>query len=829
MRPTIELRNVKIAWRTSAGATCANSTNCNNYPGGQCWLANIIVVDAPCAVCNTPPAPYAQCTPPATFATERVVTGNQTWAGLVGGSASAITTTIKLTGTGILTVSGDLDLTGSGAVLYVDGPELRVVGGNFKIEASGARAIFVNARLRTTGNTEQKPGSFLCITGSEVEIGDEIAGGLFSGGSTSANYQNDGGKSYFDNVVLNITSNLQLSSSSTGEAIFIDVCGEIGDRGANNAMTTAFGVTDGDDSGNLQNGRVMQFYNSRFALANGSGVQNEGSGTMTFCESAVKVNNGNFQNSGIINGCGMCLGIEDQIQNNGTWTASISSWYAGGTTSGTLPINPPAESTAAAILSCFPACEPLCNPPVITCPGNTTVACGASTAPAATGTATATNGCGTVIITSSDAGTPSACGYTITRTWTATDANNNTSSCNQFITVSPAAPASFATPLPGNISIACGAAPPTGTPLSYSNGATGACLISGSVTSQITGSFTACAGGTFTETWTFGDACDRTISHSRTITVQPAPAASFVSLPGDITISCSQAPPAPSSLNYSNGQMGACLISGSVTSQITGSFTACAGGTFTETWAFGDACDRTISHSRTITVQPAPAASFIGPLPGDITVSCSVGETLPTSSLSYSNGQTGACTISGSVTSSITRNLQACPAVFVETWTFADLCGRAITHSRNIIVSVLWDNGNISASANGNGVYSCSGPSAGLFGPFQVTSAGYGGHFADIKHFVYTQLSGDGQIIAQFVSATNAGFGGIMIRETLNPGSKKVNVRTQSSMNNVQREVRATTNGMEVTQQWTRTHKWLRLDRTGNVFNAYTSPTGKPQ
>lgn len=92
-------------------------------------------------------------------------------------------------------------------------------------------------------------------------------------------------------------------------------------------------------------------------------------------------------------------------------------------------------------------------------------------------------------------------------------------------------------------------------------------------------------------------------------------------------------------------------------------------------------------------------------------------------------------------------------------------------------------------------------------------------------HFIHTQLSGDGQIIARFVSATNAGFGGIMIRESLAPGSKKVNVRTQGNMN-IEREVRFTTNASEVTQQWPRYHKWLRLDRTGNVFNMFSSPDG---
>jgi len=62
----------------------------------------------------------------------------------------------------------------------------------------------------------------------------------------------------------------------------------------------------------------------------------------------------------------------------------------------------------------------------ITCPRDTTLTCGASTAPASTGTATVPdNGCG-VKVSYSDV---------ITRTWTATDACGNTKTCTQTITV----------------------------------------------------------------------------------------------------------------------------------------------------------------------------------------------------------------------------------------------------------------------------------------------------------------------------------------------------------------------------------------------------------
>jgi subtilisin-like proprotein convertase family protein len=82
------------------------------------------------------------------------------------------------------------------------------------------------------------------------------------------------------------------------------------------------------------------------------------------------------------------------------------------------------------------------TPPTITCPANVSIACTASTAPAATGTATATDGCSaTVTITSTDVSTQTAAGcsndsYQIFRTWRATDACGNFSTCLQTITVS---------------------------------------------------------------------------------------------------------------------------------------------------------------------------------------------------------------------------------------------------------------------------------------------------------------------------------------------------------------------------------------------------------
>ncbi|MBK7426619.1 MAG: hypothetical protein IPI60_06140 [Saprospiraceae bacterium] len=53
------------------------------------------------------------------------------------------------------------------------------------------------------------------------------------------------------------------------------------------------------------------------------------------------------------------------------------------------------------------------------------------------------------------------------------------------------------------------------------------------------GSFDAC-GGTQTITWTFTDACDRTITHTQSITVEPAPEPVFINAPSDVTMTCEE-------------------------------------------------------------------------------------------------------------------------------------------------------------------------------------------------------------------------------------------------------------------------------------------------
>src|SRR5437667_331188 len=114
--------------------------------------------------------------------------------------------------------------------------------------------------------------------------------------------------------------------------------------------------------------------------------------------------------------------------------------------------------------------------------------------------------------------------------------------------------------------------------------------------------------------------------------------------PANITVACG-AVPAASTIAFSNGLTGSCLISGTSNPSTLSALPANGcGGTVTETWTATDPCGRVIaSVSRTITVSPAALPTMTAP--ANITVAC--GAIPAASTITYSNGLTGSCLISG--------------------------------------------------------------------------------------------------------------------------------------------------------------------------------------
>ncbi len=406
----------------------------------------------------TPPAPHSKCTPPSSFDKDVVVPAGTTvtWQSLGLGKPDEVTNKIRISGGGTVIVqNGDLLLKSSGAVLNLEGVEFIVNNGNLKLDEVSSRFIQNGGALRTYGNFQQKENSVICITDTDIEIGDEEADGQFNttgNNSTSANWQNDGGYRYLENNCINVTHDYQLESSGSGSGtngvdVIINCCFEIGDRGPNHATPTPFGVSDGDDSGNWQSSNTQSIYGTDIVVANGD-YQNSNA-TMTMCDVDVKLNkSGNFQNqsSGTIVGENLCLAVEDILENSGTWTASIDDWYSDKNNSTNVPGAGSETAESTILTECFEnnCCDEICICPPLTliCPPDTTIESCKSQAEINAAFAAwklgvvVAGGCSPQLSVSPELAPP-ACGGSFIVTFTVTDVCEPTS-CTATFSVAPA-------------------------------------------------------------------------------------------------------------------------------------------------------------------------------------------------------------------------------------------------------------------------------------------------------------------------------------------------------------------------------------------------------
>jgi hypothetical protein len=157
--------------------------------------------------------------------------------------------------------------------------------------------------------------------------------------------------------------------------------------------------------------------------------------------------------------------------------------------------------------------------PTITCPDDVNVDCAASTDPSHTGSASATDGCGTASTpTFSDSIAAGHCpgAFVITRTWSSTDTCGNSSSCVQMIHVSDThAPLITC---PADVMVDCSA--PTDPGHTGSATATDDCSGVASITHADAVANGNCAGSrVISRTWTATDNCGNSSSCVQTISV----------------------------------------------------------------------------------------------------------------------------------------------------------------------------------------------------------------------------------------------------------------------------------------------------------------------
>ncbi len=147
-------------------------------------------------------------------------------------------------------------------------------------------------------------------------------------------------------------------------------------------------------------------------------------------------------------------------------------------------------------------------------------------------------------------------------------------------------------------------------------------------------------------------------------------------------------------------------------------------------------------------------------------------------------------------------------------------CSASVNVQQSTGLPAPWTGANIGSSA-GSSIYKpCTSN-----GQFTLTAKGFSGG-ADIHHSVHASMCGNGSITIRVASIANGGFAGVQIRENLTPGSRKVGLKTQLN-NFVHRVVRSVANGIVQNQQLPAPNEqWLRITRTGNQFQLYSSING---
>jgi hypothetical protein len=251
----------------------------------------------------------------------------------------------------------------------------------------------------------------------------------------------------------------------------------------------------------------------------------------------------------------------------------------------------------------------------------------------------------------------------ITRTWTATDDNGNSSTYTQTITVvdttAPVADVANLADVTAECSVDTLTAPT----------ATDNC--SGTITGTTTTALPITAQGTTVVTWTFVDNEGNTTTQTQNVIIDDvtAPVADVANL-ADVTAECSvDTLTAPTATDN---------CSGTITGTTTTALPITAQGTTVVTWTFVDNEGNISTQTQNVIIDDvtAPVADVANL--ADVTAECSVDTlTAPTATDNCSG------TITGTTTTALPITAQGTTVV---TWTFVDNEGNTTTQTQNVII-----------------------------------------------------------------------------------------------------------------------------------------------
>jgi large repetitive protein len=313
------------------------------------------------------------------------------------------------------------------------------------------------------------------------------------------------------------------------------------------------------------------------------------------------------------------------------------------------------------------------TPPVITCPTDRTVECTGSTAPAATGTATASDTCGSVSVSYTDAFAP-GCGNSgvITRTWKATDACGNIATCAQKIAVVDTTRPTIACPT--DKTVEC-----TGSTDPAATGTATASDTCGSVAVSYTDAFAPGCGnsGVISRTWKATDACGNIATCVQKITIMDRTPPT-IACPTDSTVECTGSTD-PAATGTATGSD----TCGNVTITFTDSITNRCAGTkvIKRTWKATDACGNITTCAQIITVVDTTPPTITAP--ADRTLECPANTA--TNATGVATGSDTCSTVTIAFADAVTNQCGG-TKVITRTWTATDQCGNRATATQTISV-----------------------------------------------------------------------------------------------------------------------------------------------
>ncbi|MEO1262136.1 MAG: MopE-related protein [Bacteroidota bacterium] len=320
------------------------------------------------------------------------------------------------------------------------------------------------------------------------------------------------------------------------------------------------------------------------------------------------------------------------------------------------------------------------TPPDINCPPNLTIECDESTGVGNTGLPTADDNCDMdVVISSNDVTAAGGCPdeSVITRTWTAADNCDNTTPCDQIITIEDTTAPDIT--CPPNITIECNESTDpanTGTATGDDN-----CDDDVAVTfNDVTVPGICLDASTITRTWTASDNCGNNSTTCDQIININDSTPPVITCPANITVECSESTEPDNTGTATatdNCDADVTVIRGN---EVINSFNC---PTITRTWIASDNCGNSAPCDQIITVVDSEMPDIT--CPANVTIECDE---------STDPANTGSATATDNCTTNITPVPEdlvtpgSCPQNFIITrfWTAADDCGNIATCEQTITV-----------------------------------------------------------------------------------------------------------------------------------------------